>query len=527
VGGPHRTERSPPIARLTSTRSAILQILLSLGLLALLVLPPTLLALPQPLIRLNPANPRQYPKSVASFNPSDYVAVFNGDMPLMFAVGHGGWKQVGDLQNGSSAADPLLRDYFYEILAVRIYERTGHLPYVIFQQGNRNYVNTNGLIDDPSSYHPDNAEARAAYFEFHNHVNAMIGRIEARYGADMALMINPHTTSLPASRGDRPWDRIADIGFIASVTNLGSTANTMKALYDRRGEVAMRGEDSIPYQLFHGQDWPTPGAVWPEAATVNSKTMAQTGDDVWHVLPAWVTGYGTNDWVTAHANGGRVVRYHGTNTWGRYADWPNGLDAFQIEIDYTKDAGIALDEPGAYQLDVPFTTSLMDDFIDAILHSLAANYNWTPGGVTNVLVDNGDAGFNTTGDWVESSGKGYWGTPSIYTTDAGATATWRATLPHSGTYQVFTRWTKVESRTHDARYTINHACGSRTVSIDQSGDRDAKWVSLGIFEFDPGTSGHVVLECTDANTSTSADAVLFRLVHLDRAGYLPLILRGN
>ncbi|MCP4539587.1 MAG: hypothetical protein GY832_20825 [Chloroflexi bacterium] len=178
---------------------------------------------------------------------SEYVEVFDGDMPLLFAVGHGGWKQVGEQENGGYAADPLLRDYFYRVLAVRIYEKTGHLPYVVYQQGNRNYVNTNRPVNHSEAYHLDNTDAQDAYFEFHDQVDAVIARIEAQYGADMAVIINPHTTDLQASRGNRPWDRITDIGFIASVTNLSSSSNTMRALYNRKGEVALRGEDSIPY----------------------------------------------------------------------------------------------------------------------------------------------------------------------------------------------------------------------------------------------------------------------------------------
>lgn len=457
---------------------------------------------------------------------ADYVEVFDGDMPLMFAVGHGGWKQVGEEENGIEAADPLVQEYFYRVLAVRLYEKTGHLPYIVYQQGNRNYVNVNGGVDGASSYHPDNTEARNVYFEFHNQVDAMIERIEARYGADMALMINPHSASMPAGLGNGPWDRMAEIGFIAPVTNLGVSYNTMKALYDRKGEAALRGEDSIPYQLFHGQDWPTPDAVWPEAAIINSKTLAQTGDDVWHVLPAWVTGYDTDGWVTAYANGGRNVRYHGTNTWGHYADWPNGLDAFQIEVNYTKDAGLALNEPGGYQLDVPFATAFMDDLIDAILHSLRVNYDWTPGGVYNVVVDNGDAGFDTTGSWAKSTGQGSWGTKSIYTNEDGATAIWTPSLVQTGTYEVLIRWTKTGSRTENAQYTVNYAGGSQTFTINQSGGQDAKWVSLGLFPFDAGTSGSVILECIDADKSTAADATIFRLVHMTNTSYLPLVLKG-
>jgi hypothetical protein len=349
-------------------------------------------------------------------------------------------------------------------------------------------------------------------------VDEMIARIENEYGSDRALLINPHTTDLPASRGDRAWDRIVEIGFIASVTNLGSTSNTMKALYDRKGAAAIRAEDSIPYQLFHGQDWPSTSSVWPAAATTNSKTRAQTGDDVWHVLPAWVSGWGTDNWSSARLNGSRTIVYHGTNTSGHSTNWSHGLDAFQMEVNYTKSAGIALDEPGSYQLDMPFTTALMDDLADAILHCLRANYNWTPGGVYNVVVDNGDSGFSTTGPWAESRGHGFWGTPSIFTSEAGATATWRPNLAQAGTYEVLVRWTKSGPRTPQARYTVNHAAGSDTFTIDQGGAQDGKWVSLGSFQLDHGTGDSVVLEYTGDGETAAADAVMFR--HVTRAGII-------
>jgi hypothetical protein len=443
---------------------------------------------------------------------SDYVEVFEGDMPLLFAVGHGGWKEVGTLKNGGYAADVLLRDYFYEILMVRLYEKTGHLPYVVYQQGDRDYVNTNRPVDSPEAYHPDNNTARQAYFEFHNQVDAMIAQIEAVYGDDMGSMINPHTTDLSASIGGRPWDRIADIGFITSVTNPDSTRNTMKALYDRRGTGALRGSDSIPYQLFHGQDWPSVSAVWPAAATSNSKTLARSGNDVWHVLPAWVTSWGTNDWVTAYYNGFSTISYHGSNTSGHHANWPNGLDAFQIEVNYTKESGIALNQTGRYVLDIPFTTALMNDFADAILHSLEVNYDWTPGGAYNAIVDNGKSGFSTTGSWEGSRGEGYWGTESIFTDQTGATATWRPNLTRAGIYEVFVRWTDSGVRTYDAKYTVNDVNGSHTITVNQDAGGDAKWVSLGEFRFSTGTSGSVVLRCTGTGETTSADAVLFRLL---------------
>ncbi len=467
---------------------------------------------------------------------SDHVEVFEGDMPLLFAVGHGGWEQVGDLKNASHdwVNDVLVQEYFNQILLVRIYQKTGHLPYVVYQQGMRNYVNTNRPVDHPEAYNADNPEAKAAYLEFHNQVDTLVGHLEARYGADMGLLINPHSTDLSYSRHDKPWDRIADIGIIARLSNLGSSSNTMKSLYDRRGTVALQGEDSILYQLFHAQDWPSPSAVWPAAADINSKTLAQTGDDVWHVLPAYVTGWGVDAWVDSYYNGYSTIMYHGTNTWGHHGNWANGLDAFQMEVNYIANSGISLspsdpryDPEGPYhQLDVAFTARFMDDLADAILYSLQVNYGWTPGGVYNVVVDNGEAAFSTTGTWQPSVGNGSWGTQSIFTDEVGATARWWPSLAQAGTYQVFIRWTDTGTRSPDVQYRVDYAGGSDTFVVDQGGVQSAKWVSLGQFYFSAGSNGGVTLTCTGTGNSTAADAVLFRLVTQAPVQlYLPAVFR--
>ncbi|MCP4539588.1 MAG: hypothetical protein GY832_20830 [Chloroflexi bacterium] len=261
---------------------------------------------------------------------------------------------------------------------------------------------------------------------------------------------------------------------------------------------------------------------------------------MWHVLPAWVTGWNTDNWESAYFNGYSTILYHGSNTSGHHNNWANGLDAFQMEVNYTRSTGLSLhpDDPeydpegSYYQLDVSFTTAFMDDLIDAILHSLQANYDWIPGGVYNVIVDNGGAGFATTGSWTESSSRGSWGTPSVFVDTAGATASWTPTLTRSGSYEVLIRWTKTGERTNDAQYTVNYVGGSRTFTIDQSGDQDAKWVSLGWFPFyasgSVGASGSVVLECTGTGTSTAADAVLFRQVHIDTTIiYLPVVFKND
>lgn len=470
-----------------------------------------------------------YAEDLSYLEESAYVEVFEGDMPLIFAVGHGGWKQVGDQPNASIyTIDPLLRDYFYEILLPRIYEKTGHLPYVVYQQGQRNYVNTNRPVDHSEAYYPDNVDAKDAYFAFHNQLDAMVTLIESEYGEDMGILVNPHTADLPASKGNRPWDRIAEIGFITSVENLDSSSNTMKALYTRRGEMALIGENSIPYQFFHGQDWPSSDAIWPAAAITNAKTLAKDGADVWHILPAWVTDWETDAWVSSYFNGWSTIQYHGTNISGRHANWSSGIDAFQMEVNFTKKSGIAVDEPGEYKLDTLFVNNLMEDFIDAVLHSLRVNYNWSPNDAYNVIVDNGSVDFSTRGYWEESTGDGYWGTPSLYTNEVGATAKWTPDFAQTGIYEVLVRWTGYPNRTPSAQYTVNHVGGHQTLTLDQSAN-DARWISLGTFVFSEGMSGSVTLTSTDADYTTSADAVMFRLLSPegDVYLYLPMIFKNG
>ena len=122
---------------------------------------------------------------------------------------------------------------------------------------------------------------------------------------------------------DSPWDRIAEIGFITSLSYLDSPSNTMRALYIRNGEQALTGIDSIPYMFYHGNELAVePDAVWPTVATNNSKTLARLGQDVWHVLPAYVDD-GTG-WVDAYYRGEATIRYHGTNSSDHYISWIQG-----------------------------------------------------------------------------------------------------------------------------------------------------------------------------------------------------------
>jgi RHS repeat-associated protein len=86
------------------------------------------------------------------------------------------------------------------------------------------------------------------------------------------------------------------------------------------------------------------------------------------------------------------------------------------------------------------------------------------------------------------------------------TATWSATIPSSGSYEVFARWTQHPNRASNAKYTVNHAGGSTQVIVNQMAG-GGSWSSLGTFSFDAGTAS---ISLTDqADGYVIADAVMF------------------
>lgn len=116
-----------------------------------------------------------------------------------------------------------------------------------------------------------------------------------------------------------------------------------------------------------------------------------------------------------------------------------------------------------------------------------------------VIVDNQDAGASFTGTWGTSSfAPGYYGADYHYHLAGSGTDTftWVPTLPSSGTYTVYVRWTQDPSRSPNATYTIYHDGGSTVAVVDQRSN-GGTWVPIGTFDFD-GSGDYVeLLQSTD------------------------------
>jgi hypothetical protein len=133
----------------------------------------------------------------------------------------------------------------------------------------------------------------------------------------------------------------------------------------------------------------------------------------------------------------------------------------------------------------------------------------------DIIIDNGGAGFATTGTWSASSfNTGYYGTNYMQdgtaAADTGKTATWTPTIPVAGDYLIYMRWAPAANRTSAAPIEIAHSGGidtSKTVN-QQTG---SGWVLIGQYALSAGTANYVRINAT-APGYTIADAVRFEPV---------------
>jgi len=120
-----------------------------------------------------------------------------------------------------------------------------------------------------------------------------------------------------------------------------------------------------------------------------------------------------------------------------------------------------------------------------------------------VVLDNGGPGTSYTGSWKLSGGTDFYGTSSLYSNQAGATYTFRPTLPGAGRYDVYLWWTEYSSRVTAVPVSIVHSAGTDVVYVNQHDD-GSQWNLLGTWEF--GTTATVTIRSLGIG-STCADAL--------------------
>jgi hypothetical protein len=124
------------------------------------------------------------------------------------------------------------------------------------------------------------------------------------------------------------------------------------------------------------------------------------------------------------------------------------------------------------------------------------------GNVEETVIDNGDNGTSSTGDWHLSRGLSYYESQSVYSEHAGDTYTFEISV--TGTYEVAFWWTYHHTRCSTVPVEIYDADQLLdTIYLDQLED-GAKWNSLGKYDF---THTARVVVVSEGRCSTNADAV--------------------
>jgi len=154
----------------------------------------------------------------------------------------------------------------------------------------------------------------------------------------------------------------------------------------------------------------------------------------------------------------------------------------------------------------PYDVSVLGRFAEMMVERLG----FDAGSPASVKVDNGTAGFSTTGAWsVTSSASERYGADYIFKSGStgAASATWTLNVPEAGLYEVSVLYSQGTNRATDAPFTVNHAGGATTTRINQQ-SRGGRWVKLGDYNFNAGTGSIVLTDAVaDATKVVIADAV--------------------
>jgi peptidoglycan/xylan/chitin deacetylase (PgdA/CDA1 family) len=146
-----------------------------------------------------------------------------------------------------------------------------------------------------------------------------------------------------------------------------------------------------------------------------------------------------------------------------------------------------------------------------------------PAPLQPIIVDNSTAGgFSTTGTWSTSTSGFPWGANCVIAAGssgaATASASWTATIPRHGVYEVGVWFTTSNStyRSNAVPYTVNVAGGPKTVTVNQqdSAGGAKRFVVLGTFRLAAGSQQVVTVRNNIGSTTqyVSADAVYIRWV---------------
>ena len=130
-----------------------------------------------------------------------------------------------------------------------------------------------------------------------------------------------------------------------------------------------------------------------------------------------------------------------------------------------------------------------------------------------IIIDDADgAGVQIVGSWISSTAiSGYYGSDYLQdgnTNKGSSSVTYIPTLPQSGSYGVYVRWTAYSNRANNAPIDVVYPGGTNTFLVDQT-QQGGQWVLLMTTNFNAGTNGYVRIRNNGTTGYVIADAVAF------------------
>jgi RHS repeat-associated protein len=283
--------------------------------------------------------------------------------------------------------------------------------------------------------------------------------------------------------------------------------------------TAVSGYIGANYQTHEANGAP------PDAIMVDNTDPGFSVTGTWASSTA-VSGYVGSNYQHHYANGEPPTAVVADNLAGSFTGtWPNSTSVGgYYATNYQVHAASTGTTSFTWTLNVPTSGT----------YEAYARWTQHPNRATNAKYTVNHAGGADLVTVNQAQGGGNWQLLGTYTFDAGATtiglsddangyviadavmivppgaspntATWSATIPTTGTYEVYARWTQHPNRATNAKYTVNHAGGSALVTVNQMAG-GGTWSLLGTYSFDVGAASVSVTDQADGYVI--ADAVMF------------------
>lgn len=137
---------------------------------------------------------------------------------------------------------------------------------------------------------------------------------------------------------------------------------------------------------------------------------------------------------------------------------------------------------------------------------------------SDIILDNTDTldGVTISGNWISSTYvSGYWGSDYMHDDNTGKgqkSVLYKPIIPVSDFYKVFIRWTADQGRAYNVPVRIAHSGGIKDTVLNQQ-SRGSEWVFVGMYYFNAGNSGAVLIKNDNTTQYVIADAVRFSRVN--------------